>query len=202
MSEILTRSDGVFANVDVSERLIDVIAVPWEQEARVVWRGEVWTEVFERGAFNGARDLAGKIRVNREHRKGDTVGKVVEFDPDDSRGLLARVKVVLGPKGDEILYLAKGDMVSASIGYATRNLSKDVVLDKEAKARRVKNAFLDHLSMVEDPAFEGARVLAVRRNGATGGAVEEPLPSTPILDEMLKDPVIAWAMGRRESLSR
>jgi HK97 family phage prohead protease len=193
MSEILTRSDGIFAGVDAAKRLIDVIAVPWGQPARVFWRGEYWTEVFERGAFSGVHDLAGKIRVNREHRKGDTVGKVVEFDSEDQRGLLARVKVVNGPRGDELLCLAQEDMVSASIGYATRNLSKDVVLDKDNKSRLVKNAFLDHLSMVEDPAFEGARVLAVRQDG-NAGVAEAPLPSTPVLDEMLKDPVIAWAM--------
>jgi len=195
MSEILTRSDGVFANVDAPLRLIDVIAVPWDQEAKIFWKGEIWTEVFERGAFAGVRDLAGKIRVNREHRKGDTIGKVVEFDPDDARGLLARVKVVHGPKGDELLYLAQEDMVSASIGYATRKLGTDVVLDKEAKRRQVKNAFLDHLSMVEDPAFRGANVVAVREDKGPP-ADTNPLPCTPILDEMLKDPVIMWASQR------
>ena len=195
-NEILTRSDGVFADVDARQRIIDVIAVPWNQEARVFWRGEFWSEVFTRGAFKGVRDLAGKIRVNREHRKGDTVGKVIEFDPDHERGLFARVKVVHGPKGDELLHLAQEDMVSASIGYATRKLS-DVVLDKSTKTRRVKEAFLDHLAMVEDPAYVGAEVLAVREKDASNGATGGPLPATPSLDEILRDPVIVWVMEQK-----
>lgn len=196
MSEILTRSDGILADVDSAKRLIDVIAVPWGQEARVFWRGEFWTEVFERGAFAGARDLAGKIRVNREHRKGETVGKVVEFDPDDKRGLFARVKVVNGPRGDELLCLAQEDMVSASIAYATRNPARDLVLDRTSKKRWVKDGFIDHLGMVEDPAFDAARVLAVRKDGSTDDQSDQPLPVTPMLDEAMKDPVMVWAMKR------
>jgi HK97 family phage prohead protease len=197
MSEILTRSDGVFADIDFKHRLIDIIAVPWGQEARVFWRGDFWTEVFERGAFKGVERLAGKVRVNREHRKGDTVGKVIEFNPHDDRGLFARVKVVLGPKGDELLHLAADDMVSASIGYKT-NKPSDVVVDKTTKTRRVMDAFLDHLGMVEDPAFDGARVLAVRGDEAAGITVaDRPLPATPVLDEMLRDPILFAVMQRR-----
>lgn len=195
MSEILTRSDGVLTDIDAKQRILDVIAVPWNQEARIFWRGDYWTEVFERGAFKGIESRAGQVRVNREHRKGDTVGKVIEFKPDDERGLFVRVKVVRGPKGDELLYLAEEDMVSASIGYRA-NKGSDVLLDKEAKVRRVKNAFLDHLGMVEDPAFVGAEVLAVREDG-TPEVVDGPLPDTPTLDELLKDPIIEWVMQQK-----
>lgn len=196
-NEILTRSDGVFADVDARQRIIDVIAVPWNQEARVFWRGEFWTEMFTRGAFNSTSNLAGKIRVNREHRKGDTVGKVIEFDPNHERGLFARVKVVHGPKGDELLHLAQEDMVSASIGYITRKPS-DVLLDKSTKTRRVKEAFLDHIAMVEDPAYVGAEVLGVRERDLLNGATGAPLPATPLLDEVLRDPIIAWVMEQKK----
>jgi len=197
VSEILTRSDGVLAGIDFKERLIDLIAVPWGQVAKVFWRGELWDEVIERGAFDGVESRAGRVRVNREHRKGDTVGKVVEFNPSDDRGLFARIRVVRGAKGDEILYLAEEDMVSASIGYRA-NKPSDVVLNKEARTRMVKSAFLDHVGMVEDPAFDGAQVLAVR-DGESGIAVADgPLPDTPVLDEILRDPVIAWVVGQRK----
>jgi HK97 family phage prohead protease len=198
VSEILTRSDGVLADIDFKQRLIDVIAVPWEKEARVFWRGDFWTEVFERGAFDGVESRAGQIRVNREHRKGDTVGKIVEFDPAHKDGLFVRVRIVKGPKGDEVLYLAEEDMVSASIGYRA-NKGSDVLLDKEAKTRRVRNAFLDHLGMVEDPAFKESRVLAVREDEAAGVVADGPLVATPVLDEMLKDPILREVMQRRAS---
>jgi HK97 family phage prohead protease len=196
VSEILTRSDGVFADIDFKLRLIDLIAVPWEKPASVYWRGEQWTEVFERGAFNGVEARAGEVRVNREHRKGDTVGKVVELDPFDERGLFARLKIVKGSKGDELLHLAEEEMVSASIGYRA-NKGSDVVLDKQNMTRRVRNAFLDHLGMVEDPAFKEARVLAVRGDDREQEAVDGSPLATPVLDEMMRDPIIMEIMQRR-----
>lgn len=192
--EILFRSDATLMDVDVKQRIIDVIAVPWEQETQVTWRGEDWNEVFSRTAFNGLEDHAGRIRVNREHTKGDTVGKVVSIDTQHTTGLLARVKVAKTPRGDETLALAEEDMISASVGYFVKNAS-DVQLNKQAKLRRVNRAFLDHLSLVESPAYEGARVLAVREGPQKPPAVE-PLIATPHLDEQLEDDIFAWANSR------
>jgi HK97 family phage prohead protease len=195
--EILVRSDATLSDVDIKLRLIDLIAVPWNQEADVPWRGEMWKEVFVRGAFDGIEDHAGRvpIRVNREHTKGDTVGRIVTLDPQHETGLLARVKVAKTPRGDDTLALAEDDMLSPSVGYFIKRAS-DVILNKQAKLRRVKRAFLDHLSFVESPAFkQGAEVLAVREE--LRPPVElEPLPSTPILDELFEDEVLAWARTR------
>lgn len=196
---VLTRSDGILDDVDFKQRVIDIVAVPWEQEGKVFWRGEFWSEVFERGAFDGVVGAAGKIRVNREHRKGDTVGKAIGFDPNHERGLLTRLKIVQGAKGDETLYLAQEDMISASIGYLASKLGHDVVINRDTKSRRVRHAFLDHIALVEDPAFKGAEVLAVRGDGMGGGVTEGPLPDTPALDEVLRDPVFAWVMQRKAS---
>lgn len=197
MSEILLRNDGAFTNVDRRQRLIDLIAVPWDSPAEIFWRGDIWTEVFERGAFNGIEARAGQVRVNREHVKGQTVGKIISFDPTHADGLFARVKVVNGSRGDEVLDLAEDDMISPSIGYRAQKPS-DVQLDRGARRRTVFNAFLDHLGMVEDPAFKGARVLAVRGEPSELMAADtSPLPATPSLDEFLSDPVLQWANGRR-----
>jgi len=194
MSEILTRSDGQVADIDFTQRIIDMIAVPWETEARVFWRGDWWTEVIQRGAFAGSATRAGRIRANREHVKGDTVGKLVELDPTDERGLFVRVKVVRGPKGDELLYLAEEDMVSGSIGYRT-NKGSDVILDHKSMTRRVVDGFLDHLGFVEDPAFRDAQVLAVRAGPAgTESSADGPPRQAPVLEELLRDPLIQWAM--------
>jgi HK97 family phage prohead protease len=191
---VLTRSGGVLENVDFKERIIDLIAVPWGQEARVFWRGDFWTEVFRRGAFDRLASTAfNRIRVNREHRKGDTVGKLEAVDPSHEKGLFARIKIVKGTKGDETLYLADEDMISASIGYLANKIGEvdsDVVLDKNTKTRQVMRAHLDHIAMVEDPAFDGARVLAVR-GSELPSPESEPLPQTPLLDEMMRDPIIA-----------
>jgi HK97 family phage prohead protease len=195
-SEILSRAATV-QDVDTRQRLIDVLAVPWEEPGQVFWRGEIWTEVFHRGAFDDVQDRltmpnARKIRVNREHTKGATVGKVVALDPNADPGLTARIKVIDSPAGNEIMALADEDATSISIGYRT-NKPSDVRLDKPNKRRDVLKAYLDHLSFVEDPTWDSAQVLAVREGHDGLTVVEGPLPSTPALDAVLSDEVIGWA---------
>ena len=191
--EILVRSDAALADIDTKLRLIDVIAVPWEQEGLVMWRGQPWKEVFVRGAFDGIEDHAGRIPVNREHTRGQTVGRIVTLDPHHDAGLLARVKVARTPLGDETLALAEEDMISGSVGYFVKDPA-DVRLNSKIKLRRVTRAFLDHFSFTEAPTFEGAEVLAVREG--LRPAEMEPLPPTPSLDEILDEEIFAWAQER------
>ena len=196
--EILCRDDATVQDVDKKQRIVTVCAVPWEQEAEIIWRGETWREVFTRGAFNGLENSAGRVRVNREHTKGDTVGRVVRADPTDPHGLVVDVRVARTLRGDETLALAEEQMISASVGYLVKRPS-DVALSKNQMLRRVNRAFLDHLSFVESPAYEGAKVLSVREapNGLT--VVETPLPETPTLDEFMTDDVLKWALSRKSS---
>lgn len=195
MNEIFVRNDATLSDVDVKQRIIELIAVPWDEEATVPWRGEMWREVFRRGAFDGIEDHAGRIRVNREHVRGDTVGKAVNLDPSAPVGLLARVKIAQTLRGDETLQLAAEDMLSASIGYFVKE-PRDVTINKRTKMREVVRAFLDHLGLVESPAYVGAQVLAVREAPSGLAVAETPLPSTPVLDDAMNDPLFAWAAER------
>lgn len=195
MNEILERHDSAVLadDVDFKQRIIDIIAVPWGQEAEVLWRGEPWREVFERGAFDGIEDHAGRVPVNREHKRGDTVGKVVNLNPYDDRGLIASVKVARTLRGDETLQLAAEGMIGASLGYFVKRGS-DVMLNRSAMLRRVKRAFLDHLAMTEAPSYAGAVPVAVRE-APLSDAAGEPL-RTPVLDVYTNDDVLTWAAGR------
>jgi phage head maturation protease len=123
---------------------------------------------------------------------------VVHVDPQDVQGLLTRVKVAKTLRGDETLALADEDMISPSVGYLIKTPA-DVLMNRQRMLRRVNRAFLDHLSLVESPAYEGAQVLSVREGSAGLTVVETPLPATPILDEFLNDDVLAWAARRRLS---
>src|SRR5262245_57116837 len=80
IAEVEHRSSTV-SDIDVKQRLIDIIAVPYDQEGISVYRGHVWHESFDRHAFDGIEAHAGRVQVNREHVKGDTVGRVVAADP-------------------------------------------------------------------------------------------------------------------------
>ena len=186
---------STITDVDTSQRLIDLIAVPWEEEGEVIWQGQPWREVFVRGAFDGIEESAGRVPVNHEHVRGQTVGKVLKFTNADA-GLLGTVKVGKTTLGDNMLNLAEDDMVSASIGFRLAKPS-DVKIHRGSRLRRVMKALVDHLALTEAPVYEGARVLAVRAESSGLQVVEqEPLQSTPALDEFRDDEVFAWARQR------
>lgn len=197
MSEILYR-DSQVSSIDFAERIIEVIAVPWDEETTVFWRGEPWGEVFRRGAFAGLEKDPSRVRVNREHERGNTIGKLVEVDPKHETGLFARMYIAPTTRGDETLVLAREGMISASIGYRA-NKPSDVKLHKNRtpKLREVITGFLDHLAMVESPAFAGAHVLAAYDSESQHPEADgPPLNQTPALDAAMSDEVLGWAEAR------
>ena len=170
-------------DVKESQRLIEVVAVPYEQPAPIQYRGEMWLESFMRGGLDGISERQAPIMVNREHTRGDTVGKVLQWWPERTEGLVAEVRVAKTNRGDETLALAEEGMIRASIGFGVR--PRDQVLDRQAMTRRISKAFVDHLSLVEDPAYVGAEVLAVREaDEVQMAAGMAPLEPTPAAAEM------------------
>lgn len=185
---VLFRSSSV-AGVNFEQRIIEVVAAPYDEEAVVMWRGETWRELFLRGAWDGIEKRPNRVRANREHDKSRTVGKVINFWPSRQEGLVAAVRIARTPLGDETLALADDDCLGASVGYAAR--ARDVDLDKTSRLRRVKRAFMDHLAFDPDPAYTGAGVLSVR-NSAASAVDLAPMAATPDLDEL-----IAWQRARQ-----
>ena len=196
-TEVEVRSANI-TGVDAKQRIIELVAVPWEQEAEVFVHGEMWREVFTRGAFDGIEEHAGRVRVNREHRMGDTVGKVIQFT-NAADGLRAQVKIANTERGDETLALAEEDMISASVGYRVKKPS-DVQVNNRTRMRRVVRAFIDHLAMVEAPAYAGAHVLAVREGPSELKEDGKKRLPTPALDEAMNDPILNWVKSKVESL--
>lgn len=171
------RSSNV-AGVNFAQRTIEVVAVPYEEPAPVEYRGEMWNELFVRGAFDGIEKRSNPVRVNRDHEPRRTVGRVNAFQPSRSEGLIAEIRIAQTVLGDETLSLAAEDCLGASVGFAVSGGGQE--LDRRSRTRRIKKAFLDHLAFVPDPAYVGAGVLSVR------GRV-----SRPALDELL-----AWQRAR------
>ncbi len=179
---IVELRSSAIAEVKYPERIITVLAVPYEQETdKVVYRGRQVVESFARGSFAGVESRNGKVMVNREHIKGSTVGKVQTFYPDASEGLIEDIKVAATLAGDETLELAAGGMIFPSIGFA---VAKGSDQDLTPNRRYIRRAFVDHMAFVEDPAYTGADVVAVRHAGADDGTEIEGI-ATPRLDEWL-----------------
>lgn len=147
------------SDVSFPQRTIEVVAVPYGQEALVEYKDETWYEHFERGAFAGVEAQPDRVKANRDHDKTRLVGKAIGFS-DHEDGLTGAFRIAKTPLGDETLTLASEEMLGASVGFASRR--SDQVFDRSTRSRSIKRAFLDHLAFVPDSAYEGARVLGVR----------------------------------------
>jgi HK97 family phage prohead protease len=178
---------SVVADVNRRQRIIDVIAVPWNQESAdpvPFADGAMVRERFLPGSFDEAAASPNRIPVNMGHDRAAVVGKVVELDTRHHPGLFARMKISTIQAGEDALTLADDGIVSPSIGYYTKTPS-DYVLNRRAGTVHIRRAFLDHIALVGVPAYDGARVLAVRSASLT-----------PHLDSFLNDPVLQWARRR------
>lgn len=176
--------------VDQAQRLVTVVAVPYEEPALVEYRQEMWHEVFERGSFDGIEKRPNRVRANRDHDKTRPVGKAMRFWPDRPEGLVAELRIGQTLLGDETLALAAEDMLSVSIGFGV--LPSNQVLERRSMTRRIRVAYLDHIAFVQCPAYEQAQVLSVRDVRPDTG---DPI-ITPSVDEFVDDPVWQWTRQR------
>lgn len=185
--------EAAVVGINFAQRIVETVAVPYEEEAVIEYRGELWRESFDRGSFDGIETRAGRIRANRGHDKNRTVGRAINLFPSRDEGLVGEIRIAPTPLGDETLALADEDMLSLSAGFGVRG--SDQVLDRSDPSnlpkRRIKRAFLDHLAFVESPAYAGARVLAVRDDEEPPTGANAPALDTPNLDE-----VLTWMQSR------
>ena len=191
-SSAIEYRNATVGAVDFAQRLVTAIATPYEEMAKVIYRGEVWHEVFSRGAYDGIEKRPNRVRVNREHDRSRTVGKAMHFWPQREEGLVTELRVAQTPLGDETLALAAEDMLSLSVGFAP--MVDGQQLDVRSKTRRITKAYLDHIAFVESPAYVGAGVLSVREGDEL--AASESALLTPNMDEFARDEILQWASKR------
>lgn len=166
-------------DVRLPERIITVLAAPYEIEtARAAKDGRMIFETFSRGTFDGIERRSNRVTVNRDHDLARTVGRAVAFHPARDEGLISDLRISRTPLGDETLELAIDGALGASVGFAA--LPDGEQWSQHRTRRRLTRAWLGHIAMVADPAYEGTQVLAVR------AAAEDPATSaTPLKDEIL-----------------
>jgi phage head maturation protease len=172
-------------SVDFAERTIELVAMPYDQDAAVVVHGRVVKESCAPTAFDGVERRANRVKVNRDHDYQRTVGRAVALHPSREEGLVTELRIAKTTLGDETLALADDHSLEASVGVAVMP-GGERWLEGRSR-RRLERLFLDHIAMVPEGAYD-AQVIAVR----TGGIVitEERVP-TPNLDE-----VLAWLQSR------
>lgn len=164
--------------LEVRERVITVLAAPYEVEtARAAKDGRMIVETFARGTFDGIERRANRVTVNRDHDLAKTIGRAIAFHPSRDEGLICDLRISQTPLGDETLALAGDGALGASVGFAA--LPDGEQWSQHRTRRRLTRAWLGHIAMVPDPAYEGAQVLAVRH------AAEPAESATPLKDELL-----------------
>lgn len=173
---------ATLTSVDFEERVIEILAVPYNEEAAVPYNGQMLLETISPGAFDGIETRGEHVSANRDHNYERTFGKVVSYRTDDPAGLRASIYVSDTPLGNETLRLAADGVLKPSVGMLVRR--SDQVLKKGA--RRIKRAFLDHMALVPNPAYRGAGVLAVRQEQALPAEEQLPPAPTPNLDKVLQ----------------
>jgi HK97 family phage prohead protease len=173
--------------VSFPDRTIELIVMPYETEAAVAYQGRMIREVVSAGAFDGIERRANRVRVNRDHDVTRTVGRAVRFWPSRDEGLVAEVRIARTQLGDETLALADEEILDASAGFLPMPGGESW---HGRTLRRLTKLWLGHIAMTPDPAFETARVLAVRSAERETEAEEQ----TPNLNQ-----VRAWLYESRYS---
>jgi HK97 family phage prohead protease len=139
--------------------------LPWGVPARVVDRGRMVTEVFERGALQGT--IPSQVPLTATHpRDAGTlpIGVMVEFEEraDAAHGAWHVSDTLIG---NEVLALARdGVPLGLSVGFAEVPGGSRWSADRQRVTRT--RAALDHVAVVRVPAYVGAGVVGVRDEGS------------------------------------
>ena len=164
MNELENRTvpfDGIETRTDDDgyRHLVGVV-VPWAGEYRLP---SGVTESFERGAFaKTLQERGDRIPLYQQHESRTTlpVGTSVSWQNTDD-GLIADFRMARTERAREVLELAEDGMVSGlSVGFVPIRNRSEMRGDRQHVVR--VEARLDHVGFVAQPAYDDARVLAVR----------------------------------------
>jgi HK97 family phage prohead protease len=139
--------------------------LPWGVRARVVDRGRLVTETFERGALAGTNPAKVPLTATHPRDAGTLpIGVTVELEEraDAAWGAWHVSDTMLG---NEVLALATdGVPLGLSVGFAEVPGGSHWSADRQQVTRT--SAALDHVAVVRVPAYVGAGVVGVRGDTA------------------------------------
>ena len=157
----LTRTSAADLEIRGDGRTIAGIAVPFDRAARIDGSNG-FDETFRRGAFERTiRERGDRIKLLAMHAADKLpIGRVTLLREDDA-GLVIEARVSATNAGDEVLALVRdGALDSFSIGFAP--VRDEWTADRSAVTRLEVKLF--EISAVAFPAYQDARITAVRNN--------------------------------------
>lgn len=165
-AELHLRDDG-------DGRTLEGPVLPWGVEARVLDRGRLVVESFERGALAGVDPS--RVPLTATHPRDNQtlpIGVTVELEERDDAAYGAW-RVSKTALGDEVLELARdGVPLGLSVGFLELPGGSRWSPDRQRVTRT--RAQLDHIAVVRVPAYVGALVAGVR-GYRMSGCEEVPL---------------------------
>ena len=174
MTEILTRElqTTLALREDGDGRTLHGPLLPWGIEARVVDRGRLVVETFERGALAGTEPARVPLTATHPRDAGTLpIAVMVEFEEraDAAHGAWHVSDTMIG---NEVLALARaGVPLGLSVGFAELLGGSRWSADRRRVTRT--RAALDHVAVVRVSAYAGAGVVGVR--AGHGDRVRVPL---------------------------
>jgi HK97 family phage prohead protease len=148
-------------------RTLEGPLLPWGVEARVLDRGRMVVEVFERGALADA-DPA-RVPLTATHPRDNQqlpIGVTVELE-ERADAAWGAWRVSKTAAGDEVLELARdGVPLGLSVGFMEVPGGNRWSPDRRRVTRT--RAQLDHVAVVRVPAYAGAGIVGVRAGGGPG----------------------------------
>ncbi len=158
--ELLTRVQHVDLEIRGDGRTVAGIAVPFDVPAEISTGVDRFVEVFRQGAFTKTIVERGdRVKALAQHdSRSLPLGRVTKLR-EDTAGLYAELRMSKTRDADEVLELVKdGALDSFSIGFSP---VRDRWSSDGARVERLEVG-LREVSLVAFPAYESARVLAVR----------------------------------------
>jgi HK97 family phage prohead protease len=177
---------ATITNVSFPERLIELVAAPYDEWAPVEHHGRMIEESFEPGAFGNVQNRAHRFLVNLEHDRDRVVGRVQALHPDRAEGLVSELFIRRGDEGDQVLTDADDGMIGGSVGFGALPANQHW---EGRSRRRILKAFLDHIALTVSPAYPGTMPLAVRSQQQPAPIVVQS--PTPNLDKIMADRLAA-----------
>jgi len=153
-------------DVKTAQRIVEGLAIPYgvAEEVTDDWGLSSYLEEWDQGVFARYTVPAnmGRVQLNFMHDDSPSswVGRTVSL-VESSEGLVGRWRVDASPMGDTVLFkLGDGQLPGLSISaIPERSSTIGGVVHREI-------ARLRHVALVDEPAFSGALVSAVRKRHA------------------------------------
>jgi HK97 family phage prohead protease len=190
-TEAVEQRSISLADIEVREdaegggRTIVGVAVPYDTPTEIVTRTGSYTEIFRRGVFAKTfQEAASRVKLMAPHN--DDLLPIGHATHLEERGEGAYMEFAVAPtaRGEEALTLVKhGTLDGMSIEFVPVRSTKS----KDGKTIERSEAKLIGVALVSRPAYDSARVLAVRDEAVEDvepGETTQPVPATMSVREL------------------